>query len=210
MSLQKSLEEQAQSIREEAKKVREAREARENYSGIATEGNPIGSRVWECSAEHGQLRFTKRRWALFLERVFAIVLLSCLPTILWVFLGLRSFWGLLIAFSLSTVPSTILILRGDVVDREYLLDKDTDRFGRNGKLLCRLTEIDHVRFQEEWVWGGDDAEPVTQAYVVFGDRKESIPLGLAHEIASYIGVNVYDKRDKPPSAPSTGIITLDL
>ncbi len=204
MSLRNSLQEQAQSVREEAKK------ARENYSGIATEGKPIESQVWECSAEHGQLRFTKRRWALFLERVFAIAILSCVPTILWVFLGLRSFWGLLIAFSLSTVPSTILILRGDVVDREYLLDKDTDRFCPNGKLLCRLTEIDHVRFQEELVWGGDDAEPVTQAYVVFGDRKESIPLGLAHEIASYIGVNVYDKRDKPPSAPSTGIITLDL
>ena len=206
MSLQKSLEEQAQSIREEAKKVREARE---NYSGIATEGKPIGSQVWECSAEHGQLRFTKRRWALFLERVFAIAMLSCVPTVLWTFLGQPSFWGLLIAFSLSTVPSTILILRGDVVDREYLLDKDTDRFGRNGTLLCRLTEIDHVRFQEELVWGGDDAEPVTRAYAVFGDRKECIPPGLAHEIASYIGVEVYDKRETPLSA-STGIITLDL
>jgi len=210
MSLQKSLEEQAQSIREEAKKVREAREAREKYPGIVTEGKPIGSRVWERSAEHGQLRFTKRRWALFLERVFAIAMLSCAPTVLWAFLGQASLWGLLMAFSLSTVPSTILILRGDVIDREYLLDKDTDRFGRNEKLLFPLSEIDHVRFQEELVWAGDDAEPVTQAYVVFGDRKESIPLGLAHEIASYIGVNVYDKRDKPPSAPSTGIITLDL
>ncbi len=210
MSLQKSLEEQAQSIREEAKKVREVREVRKKYPRIATEGKPIGSRVWECSAEHGQRRFTKRRWALFLERVFAIAILSCAPPVLWVFLGQPSLWGLLFAFSLSTVPSTILILRGDVVDREYLLDKETDRFGRNGKLLCRLTEIDHVRFQEEWVWAGDDAEPVTRAYVVFGDRKERIPLELAHEIASYIGVNVYDKRDKPPSAPSTGIITLDL
>ncbi len=207
MSLQKSLEEQAQSIREEAKKVREVREARERYPGIATEGKPIGSRVWECSAEHGQLRFTKRKWALFLERVFAIAMLSCVPTVLWAFLGQASLWGLLIAFSLSTVPSTILILRGDVVDREYLLDKDTDRFGRNGKLLCRLTEIDHVRIVEEWVWE-DYYKDV--AYVVLRDRKESIPLGLAHEIASYIGVNVYDKRDKPPSAPSTGIITLDL
>ena len=201
MSLQKSLEEQAQSIREEAKKVRE------KYPGIATEGKPIGSRVWECSAEHGQLRFTKRRWVLVLERVFLIAILSCVPPSLWAFLGEQpSFLGLFIAFSLSTVPSTILILRWDVFEREYLLDKDTDSLYRDGKQLCRLTEIDHVRIVEGLV--GEDYSDF--AYVVLRDRKESIPLELAHEIASFIGVKIYDERNKPPSTGDSGIITLDL
>lgn len=200
MSLQKSLEEQAQSIREEAKKVRE------KYPGIATEGKPIESQVWECSAEHGQLRFMKRPSALHLERVFIIAILSCVPPTVWHSLGQPSFLGLLIAFSLSTVPSTILILRGNEVVREYLLDKEADGYYRNEKLFCQLSEIDHVRIVEEWVWE-DYYKDV--AYVVLRDRKESIPLDLAHEIASYIGVKVYDKRETPLSA-STGIITLDL
>ena len=199
MRLQKSLEEQAQSIREEAKKIRE------KYPEIATEGKPIESRVWECSAEHGQLRFMKCPSALHLERVFIIAILSCFPPTVWHSLGQPSFLGLFIAFSLSTVPSTILILWWDVFEREYLLDKDTDSLYRDGKQLCRLTEINHVRIVEGLV--GEDYRDF--AYVVLRDTKKGIPLDLAHEIASYIGVKVYDERDKPPST-STGIITLDL
>ena len=203
MSLQKSLQEQAQSIREEAKKVRE------RYPGIANEGKPIESQVWECSAEHGQLRFTKRPSALHLERVFIIAILSCFPPAAWHSLGQPSFLGLFIAFSLSTVPFTILILRWDVFEREYLIDKDTDSLCRDGEQLCRLTEIDRVRIATELCggdYGGDYYDDV--AYVVFGDRKERIPLELAHEIASYIGVKV--KGKKPPSTGDSGIITLDL
>ncbi len=162
--------------------------------------------MWECSAEHGQLRFTKCPSALHLERVAIIAILSCFPPTVWHFLEQPSFLGLFIVFGLSTVPSTFVVLRwgevGQVIEREFLLNKDADSFCRDGEQLCKLTEIDHVRIVEEWVWE-DYYKDV--AYVVLRDRKERIPLGLAHEIASYIGVRVEGKKP-----PSTGIITLDL
>jgi len=140
-----------------------------------------------------------------LEKVSLIAILSCVPPSLWHSLGEPSFLGLFIACSLFTVPSTFLVLRWGGGVTEYLLDKDRDGFCRDGEQLCKLTEIDRVRIVEE-LWGGDYGGDYYHdvAYVVFGDRKERIPLELAHEIASYIGVKVLDVREKP------GILTLDL
>jgi len=154
-------------------------------------------RWWKCSTEHGQLRFTKSRWVLVLEWVFIIAILSCVPPAAWAFLGQPSFLGLLIAFSLSTVPSTILILRRDVVVREYLLDKETDGYYRNGKLFCKLSEIDHVRIEEEWA-GPDYDRRYSLAHVVLRDREDDIPVALASKIASYIGVDIRDSREHRP------------
>ena len=63
----------------------------------------------------------------------------------WVLLGQPSLLWLLIAVGLST----FVVLRWWARGSEYLLDKETDGFYRNGKMLGQLAAIKHVRIEEE-------------------------------------------------------------
>ena len=148
---------------------------------------------WKSSTENGRLRITRPKGELYLERVWKIAILSLIPCV-----AVRYFqgeWPRLLWIAITFSLSTFVVFRWWGGVSGYLLDKERDRFCRDGEFLCQLSDVDHVRIYED--------EESIDAYVVLKSGIEGrsggslilVDLDPAPEIADYIGVKLEDDRE---------------